>query len=89
MYKHARGFSGTKPFDLRSHTPKRGLYGKGPSIGPIGPKPKGRPNRAKKKIKLVPIKRVFTDPEKTIKAKKIAANLNRRMKGVVVEKKSL
>jgi hypothetical protein len=37
----------------------------------------------------VPIKRVFTDPEKTIKAKKIAANLNCRMKGVVVEKKSL
>lgn len=86
MYKHARGLTGTKPFDLRSHTPKRGLYGKGPSIGPIGPKPKGRPNRAKKKIKLMPIKR---DPEKTIKAKKIAAKLNRRMKGVVVEKKSL
>lgn len=62
------------------------MYGKGPSIGPIGPKPKGRPNRAKKKIKLMPIKR---DPEKTIKAKKIAAKLNRRMKGVVVEKKSL
>jgi hypothetical protein len=84
--KYSRGFLGTKPYNFKPRPePVPGIVGGVPPGGfPPSKKPARKINVALTKKKIPPIS---DDPLRATQAEKIAAKLNRRMKGVLVERK--